>query len=423
MSRFQIAVIAFILRVFPSIVENPPVATFLSSLSSPVTLISLLGDVDTHICKYADFILQCSFVHFFLLSVSYQLPVRMAAIHQLLRDNEQVAMLFSLLITPHAVPQSSTQIDPLCSWFHIAGGTRFPSLTLYTDPQRPEFPNPSPSSVVNDFMAHSASPPLRSSLQDLSNLHPSVSEATMSLQKSSLSNFSRSYSASDILVALAEVSSTSVQGAPPVQSNRDTDINEEELQNTTRTLSPSLFTPDPNASTPTMKAETPVSLTEPDLLGLDEAQASSFSSILSDLPQPQTQFSSPVSSQVFTILDNPFYNTFQTATEAPSSKRKLGYTLDSSPARRMRMSTPEGSNDTASILVVEDLAHPLLPKPKPSEGKENDDMPTMLVKKMRGRSKDRVVSNNIHSIAGRVQKKRAVSMHSTNKENRSEVEG
>jgi hypothetical protein len=232
----------------------------------------------------------------------------------------------------------------------------------------------------------------------------------MSLQKLSPPNFSRSCSAPDIQAALLDIISTSNQASPSVQSNPDTNIKQAGFQDTSRTLSPSLFTPDPNASTPTMETDTLISLAAPDATGLQQAEDSSFSSPLAGLPQS----TSPVSSQAFTILDDPFHNTFNSATEALSSKRKLEHTLDSSPARRVRIPI---STDTASNLVAADLALSLFPKPKPIEGEEKDDVPTMLVKKTRGRSKNRVVSDNVHSIANRVERKRAVSMQSMNKEN------
>lgn len=73
MPCLQNAVIAFILRVFPSItVGKLPEPAFLPCLSVPVTLISLLGAVDMHIRKYADFTLQRSFVCFFRPTVSDQ---------------------------------------------------------------------------------------------------------------------------------------------------------------------------------------------------------------------------------------------------------------------------------------------------------------------------------------------------------------
>jgi hypothetical protein len=186
---FQNAVITFILRVFPSIEKYPP-PTFVSYMSSPATLISLLVAVDTHIYKYADFTLQRSLIFFLLASVSYQSTVRMAAIYQLLHDNKPVAMLFSLLTT-HAVSQSqssSTQIDSSFSWLYLVGGPpRLSSMTQHANPQQSEITDLTSSAlrsaIVNDFTPPLASPALCSYPQDpsqeLSDLHPSISEDTI----------------------------------------------------------------------------------------------------------------------------------------------------------------------------------------------------------------------------------------------------
>lgn len=400
---FQDAVIAFVLRVLPSVMENFSAPTFSSCLlSSPVILISLLGVVDTHIYEYADFTLQRSFYHVSLhQTVSYQLPVRMVAIYQLLRDSEQIRILFSMLSASHATPQPlSPGIDP--SWWYTVGGMALiPSLTqcTITAPQLPTLASPSPTV---DFVIP-AWPNMRSPLQDPSSaLHSSLSAAKTSLQKLSLPNVSRSYSSPDIQVALlADVISTSVQGSPSTQSHHSPHIKQVGIRNIVpKTPSPSLFTPDPTVAIPTMEADPLMSLATPDLLRLHQTS----SSPLLELPHSQAQPASPVSSQAFIILDDPFYNTFLTAIETVSSKRKLESTLDSSPARRMRNSTHNDYTDTTNNLVATE-----------------DDKPTVVIK-TRGRAKNRVVSDNIHTIANKVKRKRAVSMRMMNKENH-ELEG
>lgn len=323
---------------------------------------------------------------FFVQPFLINLLVRMAAIYQLLRDNEEVTMLLTIL---PAEPQSlSLQIDQSFSGLWMVHDTLHnPTLTQYTNPQQPDSPKPSSLALdkpdVDDTPTRSAWSTVCSSLQDLPNfLHPSISGATMSLRGPLPPKFSRSYSAPDIRAALP----ADVQTSPSVHRNQ---IKLTAWQNTTRTLPPSLFTPDSNDPSPAMETDTSIF----NLLGLRQPEASSISS---DLPQPQTQSASPMSSQAFTILDDPFYNTFHTVTDAVSSKR-----VDSSQARRSRMPIL----DNGSNLVVTDLSLPSLPKPL-------DD-----VKKTQGRSKNQVASDNIHRIAGRIQR-RAISMHSMDKENR-----
>jgi hypothetical protein len=302
-------------------------------------------------------------------------------------------MVFSLL----TVPNATTQLYPLESdstfselfTRSISGMSRVPSQMYYPEPQQLEFPVPV-------FL----------SCQDISEpLHQSLSEATTSPQSQLLPPPPRSYSAPNIhMNLLSEVISLSVQGSPPVQSAG----NEQGLlQNTIRTLSPSLFTPDPNARMPTRETGTPTCLAAPDSSELQQVKAGSYSSPLSDAPQPRAQSSSPFSFQTFTVLNNPFFNTLNTATEALSPKRKLECTQDSPRSRYLRMQTLGHSVDTRSIFAT-DVALPLPPKPKAAENKEKDDVPTTFVKKTQG-----------HSKADRdsTRRKKAVSTQSTNKEN------
>lgn len=329
----------------------------------------------------------------------------MVAIFQLLHDNEEVAMILSLLNTLHPVSQE-LPLNANPPLYSVSSISHAPSPVLSVNAQLLILEPFSLSSQLSTFVTNDYEPYLPSSpvshcsVQDFSGLF--VSGATSLLQNLSPPSLSRSSSAPNIQMTLTpDVVSSTVRGDQLSVGNYDANSVKALLQELDWPPSP-LFTPDPNVSRPTMKTDIPVSRLASDSSGRRHTVDISVSFPLSDRPQPLAQSPRPVSSKAFIMRDDPFYNTFHTASEAFSLRPKEGYILDS------------------SSLVTADSDLQILSKS--IKGKEKDVSAAFVKIKARSGEDNITVSDNGHTLTGGVERKRAASMHSMNKENLKAVE-
>ncbi|GLB44650.1 hypothetical protein LshimejAT787_1702770 [Lyophyllum shimeji] len=184
------AVITFLIRVLPLVFHELITPTSLLHPISPPMIVSLLEVADTHVDVYGDFALQ----------------LRMAAIHQLLRDSEAFALAFSMCQTlPRVHPSPTWQpvINPVKAHpvSNVHGSISLPEITPLCSLL---------SSLLNCTFSSS-----ESSLFHARTISESISQPTVSHMDKNPSTVSLSSSMPSLRCASAPAySSTSV--APPI---------------------------------------------------------------------------------------------------------------------------------------------------------------------------------------------------------------
>lgn len=401
----------------------------------------------------------------------------MAAVHQLVRDNKEVALLlliFSTLDTMppplvsfdstvtigqlvrsqsagalvhfpgNSVPVSSMSLPDmrfpgfsLSSSFTSLLGSPSPSLSFLHNITPSPSPTPSQSFKSSSFPAsESPLPPCKSA----PHMYPSLSGPTLPVRHAS-PNLSMSFSAPNVSHRFRERTigysrSNLVLRRPPSTSDdlsSSAGLNTESPRIRGRQLSP-LFTPDPDDYAPSDRAS-------PSLLNMPSLEPStstpqahleqSFAPSQSPQP-PEAQFSSPLSSPPSLSKPqlDPFRNTFSNEAvqlEVSVYTRKLRSASLSVPTstRATRAQRRMASTVIPGALSALGLALPLPAKRQPADA-EVEQLP-MIKKPKGGRGKKRVASERVSQTtlgsSLRSGRKRAVSTSakSINKENEDDV--